>query len=193
LDKSYCGNCRAEVTSDMNFCPRCGAPFKTTAQPVPIVNAPINSFSISELWAAAVIYVFLGFLWGLETTAAFHLPIIPVIALAACGALVGVYATRKYTLHQLAVLDAKGEIKTSQKKTIIFILILGAAAITAITLIFMYETPNLPSYWPLPTSLIYPLPTVVSGTRAFMYSKWQKERHKQIFYEKKRVVAIPKH
>jgi hypothetical protein len=32
-DKTYCGNCNAQVTSDMNFCPVCGAALKRTAIP----------------------------------------------------------------------------------------------------------------------------------------------------------------
>jgi hypothetical protein len=184
----------------MNFCPRCGAPFKTTASPTPIYHysplpsgqlTPINYFHLSDLWISAVLWVFVGFLFELENISIFHLPIIPVIALTACGAFIGVYATRKYTLRLLAVLDAKGEIKTSQKKTIIFVLIAIAAVITATVLVLVYGAPDLPSYWLSPISLLYPLPTAVLGTQAIMYSKWQKVRHKQIFYEKKRILAIP--
>lgn len=200
LDRAFCGNCGAGVARDMNFCPVCGAPFKTTALPTPIyplMDQPIpkplpnRTAPLPMLTVNAFLWGFMAFMWCFPSDVIHHFSILQVIALFSSGAFIGFYFTRIQTLHQFGVLETKGEVVTSLRKTIIYLVFAILAVIIAGVLLFRYMPPNPPAYWYLSYNFLYSMPVSMWTTRAIMYYEWQKKNHKQIFWEKRKMVALP--
>lgn len=180
----------------MNFCPICGAPFKTTALPTPIYTlsdqvVPNRTAPLPMLTVNAFLWGFNAFIWCFPNDVIRHFSILPVIALLLLGTFVGFYLTRVQTLHQLGILETKGEMVTSLKKTILYLTIAITVLIIAIALLLRYIPPNPPAYWFLSYNFLYSIPVSMWVTRAIMYSNWQKKNHKKIFWEKRKLVAIP--
>lgn len=183
----------------MNFCPKCGAPFKSTALPTPIYSsvytptnqpipwrtAPIPSLVLFACW-----WTFLALMFCLQNDAFHHFSTVQVIPLLVAGGMIAFYPIYKYTLNQLRVLKEKGEIVYSKKRTMTYLIISVAAVIIFGALLLYYMPPNPPSYWFLLFNLVYPMPTIVFATRAMMYHRWQKENHKWILWEKQKLIAV---
>ena len=184
----------------MNFCPRCGAPFKTTALPTPIyssiyspTNQPIpnRTAPIPTLTLMAFLWGFLGFFTCWLNDGIHHLSLIAIFWVTASGVFVGFYPAYKYTLRQLRALEAKGEyVPISQRKAIIYVVVAIVATITIGVLMLPYVPPYPPSYWYLPYNFIYPIIVTMCVTRIIMFSNWQEKNHKWILWEKRKLIAV---
>lgn len=200
MDKTYCGNCGADVTCDMNFCPKCGAPFKTTALPTPIYSSrysptnqplPNRTAPIPMLALNAFLLGFLGFFTCWLNDGVHHLSLIAIFLVTAYGVLVGFYPMYKYTSRQLRALEEKGEYVTiSPRRATIYAVIAIVATIAIAALLLTYVPPNPPSYWYLTYNFLYPIIVIIPATQAVMFSVWQKKNHKWILWEKRKLVAI---
>jgi len=197
----YCGNCGAKVTLDMNFCPSCGAPFKSTALPTPIYSSvymPTNKPTPNRTAAPLVLWAINAFIWGffgfsfcVNNIAMNHLPTMPVLALVLSGICVAFFPTYWFTRRQLSNLETKNEVPYSSKKRVMVIVATIVALAVLIFLMIYFPPPNPPSLLFLPYVIIYPMPSTLSATLAVMYFSWQRKNHKKIYWENKKVIAVP--
>lgn len=197
----YCGNCKTKVTFDMNFCPRCGAPFKSTAVPTPIYSSvyiPTNTppptpkrMPIALFGLNAVMWGFLGFFTCFINDGVHQVPLVAIFPVTISGVLVGFYPVYRFTQKRFRALEVKGEIALpSQKKVVLYLILAIAATIIGAILLLPHVPANPPFYFYLVYNFMYPGIVTIWAVSAIMWYRWQKKNNKLILTEKNKLIAV---
>jgi hypothetical protein len=185
------------VTPELSSCPRCLAPFKTTAAPTPIYTYPEGPFRerTNPMPNLALLTVFWSILAVLHyITNSWHVSSFGYVSLglAMLGIFVGFMFSRFLTLRELNALNEKGKIEITKKKSAIILFSLIVSVIVLAVLLFKLMPPNPPNSFYLTFSFVYPLLPATFATKLIYYCKWERKNNKKILIEKNRFLAVPK-
>ena len=165
----------------------------TSTYPRPLPNQPYveRRSPFEMLIFNAFAWSFIGFLWCFPNDIRYHYSSPLIVTLLASGICCGSFGMYFLTSRQLLVLEKKEEISYSRMQTIVLPIIAIAAVIAGAILLFPYISQIPQVYMSLSFNFLYPIIPALSATRAVMYFRWGKRNKRRLYFQKRKLVAVP--